>query len=668
MIDEQEVRKAIATIKPDNALFEVRAIDGRWNASGYFQDAESLLPELKRYADRAGINFYITLGKIDGACASRKQFGKLIEQATPTTSDTDITHYEWLMIDVDPKRPTGTSSSYEQIEQSKAKANQVFKFLRSRGWNDPIVALSGNGTHLLYAVGLANNPENVKLMQNCLMALDMMFSDDFMQIDLKTFNPSRICKFYGTTAKKGLDTPERPHRMSKIVRAREIEQTDKTLLQSLVTLLPQEQMPAKYNGYDPRSFDLDDWIYKHGLIVKKTSWAGGSKWVFEECPFNSEHKGKDAAIIQTSDGKICFNCFHNSCAGNKWRELRLKYEPGAYDKKYVQPQSYPNYRNPDYQAVPMQEIKPIDGEPVFYTTEQIRLLKTPPEEFIKTGIEILDKKLRGLKKGFVTCISGLRGCGKSSLISQISIEAVDQDYKVALFSGELTPKNLYRWMILQAAGKHAVHETQFENYFQPNSDAELYISKWLDQKLFTYNNHYGNNFIEVSKQLGKCVTEHKVDLVILDNLMSLNISMLEQDKYLRQSAFVERLEDFAKEANIHIIFVAHPRKSMGFLRLDDVSGSADIGNRVDNAFIIHRVNEDYKRLSKSMFKWKDDSPLYQCDNVIEICKDRDLGTQDEFIPLYFERSCKRLKNSQFEHKIYGWEEEIAGAGFADEEF
>ena len=82
-------------------------------------------------------------------------------------------------------------------------------------------------------------------------------------------------------------------------------------------------------------------------------------------------------------------------------------------------------------------------------------------------------------------------------------------------------------------------------------------------------------------------------------------------------------------------------------------------NRVDNAFILHRVNNDFKRLTKDMFKWKDDNELYQSTNVIEICKDRDGGVQDEFIPLFFEDSTKRLRNSPGENKIYPWKEEMA---------
>ena len=92
------------------------------------------------------------------------------------------------------------------------------------------------------------------------------------------------------------------------------------------------------------------------------------------------------------------------------------------------------------------------------------------------------------------------------------------------------------------------------------------------------------------------------------------------------------------------------------MRLDDVSGSNDIVNRVDNALILHRVNNDFKRLAKEMFRNDLDETIYSCDNVIEICKDRDSGNQDVFIPLYFDKTCKRLCNYRGENKYYKWEE------------
>ena len=656
MIDEAEIRRTISTMKPDRELFEIRIIDGKWNVSGYFTDADTLIRELRRIRMRPNANIYITLNAIKQECYSRKQRDVLIEGATPTTNDNDIQGLEWLMIDIDPKRAAGTSSSNEQIEKAKSKAGIIYTYLKHRGWQLPIVAMSGNGIHLLYAVGLLNNKENVQIMQNALLALDLLFSDGESDIDLKTFNPARVCKLYGTKAQKGSDTPDRPHRMSCIISVPEqIRQNDKELLLSLADCLPKEEPPQKYNSYNPRSFNVEEWMTKHGLkVAQKTDWNGGTKWILEECPFDSSHKGKDASVIQTADGKLCFNCFHNSCADKKWRELRMLYEPEAYERKNQYESRYPNYQNPNYQAVKVQEQKTVDGKPVFYTTEQIRLMESPPEEYIKTGIHVIDRKMRGLKKGFVTCLSGLRACGKSSIISQVAIETVQQGYKVAMFSGELTAKNTLNWLLLQSAGRNYVLSTQYENYYKVRDSVSEKISKWLDEKIYIYNNDYGNNFDEVIAHLNHCVVEHKVDLVILDNLMSININMLDRDKYQQQSLFVEQLENFAKNSNIHIIFVAHPRKSEGFLRLDDVSGSNDIVNRVDNALILHRVNNDFKRLSQQMFKWPESHELYQCSNVIEICKDRDGGVQDEFIPLYFEQESKRLRNTPSEYKNYGW--------------
>lgn len=559
------------------------------------------------------------------------------------------------MVDLDPRRASGVSSSDGELKAAEDKAGMIYQYLQERGWQAPLIAQSGNGIHLLYKVCIDNTPESVKLMQTCLAALNMLFADKCIDVDLKTYNPARICKLYGTMAQKGSNTAERPHRMSKIIAECDPNKiNDISLLMKLCDVIPKEEKPQKYNNFSPKEFDMDDFIKKHDIqVTQRTSWNGGTKWILDECPFDSSHKGKDASIIQTLDGKLCFNCFHSSCASNHWREFRQLYEPDAYN--YVKETRNPNHNNTSYKPPKINHVKPTDGSPIFYTTEQIRSLKVEHEEFIKTGIEIIDKKMRGLQKGFVSVLSGLRACGKSSLISQLTIETVNQGYKAALFSGELTAKNTLDWLMLQAAGSDNVTPTQYENFYQVKESARVNISKWLDNKVFIYNNDYGNRFDEILQHIEKCVSDNKVDLVILDNLMALNISSLDTDKYQRQSLFVEQLESFAKRANIHIIFVAHPRKSNGFLRLDDISGSNDIVNRVDNAFIMHRVNEDFKRLSRDMFKWRADSELYECNNVLEICKDRRGGVQDEFIPLFFDLSSKRLKNYQYEKKCYDWQ-------------
>lgn len=661
MINESEIRKTLSLIKPDGQLFEVRVIyNSKAVYSGYFKSADDLMTALHRdIRDYANCNIYITLNYLNDECYSRSQRNRFMSKGLATTSDKDVLGYEWIFIDVDPHRTTAVSSSDAQVEKAKVIGNKVYAFMKNLGFYDPICGFSGNGVHLLYRVKIKNSEENVKLIDNCLKVLDMFFSTDDVQIDLKNFNPARVCKLYGTKAQKGSDTKERPHRMSRIISAPdEARINDIQYIEKLAGMLPKEEKPQRYNSYQPTHFDLDEWLDEHGLRYRKSSYSGGVKYILDECPFDSNHKGKDACIFRATSGAIGFHCFHNSCADKTWRDVRLKYEPDAYEKKqqeysdriYAKPKKKPEYK-------PIQEK---EGEPVFLTAKDILNMPRPPERFVKTGIRDIDQRMRGLKTGYTSVLSGLRASGKSSVISEICLDCVESESKVTVYSGELSPQNFMRWMDLQAAGKAYAEPTQFEGYYNVAKENQEKIAEWLAKNFTLYNNKYGNNFLAVKEQLERKIEADKPDLLILDNLMAFDIRSLSENKFEAQTAFTWSLHEMAQKYDIHIIFVAHPRKAMGFLRLDDISGTADIGNAVDNAFIIHRVNNDFVRLTKQMFGWKDDDPLYSADNVIEIAKDRDGGLQDYFIPLYYEKESKRLKNSFAENKIYGWNKQNDG--------
>ena len=660
MLNEKEIRKTIALMKPDGQLFEVRVIYGnKAMYSGYFTNADDLMrafDELRNFAD---CNVYITLNSINAACFDRVQKNRFEKNAKTTTSDNDIVGYDWLMIDLDPKRPSGTSSTDEQIKKAKEQGNKIYQFMQNLGFSKPLFANSGNGVHLLYRIRLKNSDENRKLIEMSLKTLNMLFTSPDIDVDMKNFNQSRVCKLYGTTAQKGANSNDRPHRMSYIIGNPEsIEVNDITYLQKLCALYPKEEKPQKYNNYQPREFDLEEWLNKYGLRYRRSTYAEGTKYILDCCPFDSNHKGKDACIFQSRTGAIGFHCFHNSCSDKTWKDVRLLFEPDAYEKRQ---QEYEKriYSKPNRKQEVI-KIEETEGNPIFYTASDILNLPREEESFIKSGIHVIDKKMRGLKKGYVSVISGLRASGKSSVISEVCLDCVDSENRVGVFSGELAPKNFMRWMNLQAAGKGYVEPTQFDGYYNVHRKYQEKIANWLGNKFFLYNNEYGNNFSAIMEEFEKKVEKDKLDLLILDNLMAFNIANLGESKWDAQTEFVLSLQRLAKRKNIHIAFVAHPRKAMGFLRLDDISGTGDLGNAVDNAFIVHRVNNDFIRLTKQMFGWKDDNELYQATNVIEIAKDRDGGLQDCFIPLYYEKESKRLRNSAVENKIYGWNKDDDG--------
>lgn len=344
-INAEEVKRALELLKPNDELFEIRGIKGKENISGYFTNAENAINALESYnfKDTANWQIYFSLNKINTACYSREQCNKFISSnygnKLITTSDNDILHYEWILLDFDTERPTGTSSSNEELEKSHQKAVKIYQTLKEYGFGEPVTALSGNGYHLLYKVNFENTPENVQLVKSFLGTLNRLFSDNMVKIDTSVSNPARICKLYGTIAAKGTPTAERPHRQAKILTVpAELSETSRDLLQSFVNEHEQpkektnnRRLPQRYSG---TSFNLADWLSEHNVPIRSTDTKNGDNYyILESCPFNPEHTGKDSAVIQKADGTLCFNCFHNSCSDKTWKDFRLFYEPTAYDKK-----------------------------------------------------------------------------------------------------------------------------------------------------------------------------------------------------------------------------------------------------------------------------------------------------------------------------------------------
>jgi hypothetical protein len=142
---------------------------------------------------------------------------RALGEKDPTTADHDVLRRRWLPIDCDPKRPAGISSSDEEHELALDRAFEIREALWDQGWDEPILADSGNGAHLLYPIDVAAQDDG--FVKGTLDDLARRFSDTAVSIDQTVFNPARIWKLYGTVARKGDHAPivGRPHRLARIL-------------------------------------------------------------------------------------------------------------------------------------------------------------------------------------------------------------------------------------------------------------------------------------------------------------------------------------------------------------------------------------------------------------------------------------------------------------------
>ena len=283
-------------------------------------------------------------------------------------------------------------------------------------------------------------------------------------------------------------------------------------------------------------------------------------------------------------------------------------------------------------------------------------------ERVKTGIFDIDRATGGLVMGSVVILTGERGQGKSTFLSQILCSVLDQKdpdgnpYTAFVYSGELTDQFFKRWLDFQLAGPENISEIMNEynekDYTISNEIVDR-ITEWYRGRIYIYDNSVipeeDTNLTDLLiNTVEQVIKQYGVRVVAIDNLMTALESIVNQnDLYLGQSQFVGKLKRLAMKYNVCIIVVAHPRKTAYTtnkkrdLENDDVSGSADVTNKADVVLTCSRDRETDGL------------------NYVQILKNRLLGRHrigKNAIKLLYSEKCRRMYTTPEAGKIrYGWE-------------
>lgn len=663
-MDANEIRKWHSIFKRDDELFEIRILGDRtW--SGYFYDVEVAIKALEHFGD---CNTYYTINEVKKACASREQFNCFKQVKGTATSKTDIEHRWWLAVDVDCERPSGVASTDAEKEKAHKKAQDVYVFLRDNVFSMPVICDSSSGYHLLYPIDMDNDQTSEDTIKAFLEVLSNKFTDEDVKIDRALIDSNRILRLSGSVGCKGRDSIERPHRLAKILSTpKEIVRMKREQIDAFnakYAIKVEQTQRRQFNGTPNEQFNLREFIAKYGIKIAKEIpiSGGGTKYILDECPFDSQHKAPDSALFEMPNGSIAFKCFHNSCSQYDWRAFRLHFDPHAYDyeneprRQYHQQQSFQQKTYAPQKKYEIKEEIPELGEK-WLSMSSIKKVDLSNLEHVKTGFTELDRNIVGLYMSEVTILSGNNGSGKSSWLNSLLLNIVDQGVKTALWSGELRPDILKTWIQMPAAGRNHLRLSQYGDgkYYVPSNIGEQ-IDRWLDGKFFLYNNEYGQNWNQIFHDM-ELLLSAGVKVFALDNLFSLDIDILDGDKNGKQKDLILQIKDFAKKNMVHIILVAHPRKTTSFLRKNDIAGSSDLQNAVDKIFCVHRVNNDFFRTGTEFFGQAEIQKFQGYGNAVEVMKERLFGVVDLMVGLNYEIESRRFKNYPEENIMYGWERE-----------
>lgn len=217
---------------------------------------------------------------------------------------------------------------------------------------------------------------------------------------------------------------------------------------------------------------------------------------------------------------------------------------------------------------------------------------------LKTGIDVIDKQLIKLPYGTITVLSGMPGSGKSSILSQIMCNTLEQGESFWLFSGELSNPISKSWISYVLAGRHNIdsEEDSFgDTYYCVNKQAQKLIDEYYKGRWFVYRDDWDNNIDTLIESMVDSIRKYGTKLVILDNLM---VMMNDNaDSELRdQTTIVKKLIGVAQKYSVAVILVAHPRKMLqtSTVGMFDISGTSNIVNLAHRTIGLRRVTDDEK--------------------------------------------------------------------------
>mmetsp|Transcript_18316 Transcript_18316/g.27129 ORF Transcript_18316/g.27129 Transcript_18316/m.27129 type:complete len:713 (+) Transcript_18316:72-2210(+) len=203
--------------------------------------------------------------------------------------------------------------------------------------------------------------------------------------------------------------------------------------------------------------------------------------------------------------------------------------------------------------------------------------------------------VKGFRLGEMTIITGPTGSGKTTFLSQLSIDFAEQGVGTLWGSFEIKNVRLMQKMLQQFHRKQLPIDSK---------DGLNKICDKLEALPFTFTNFHGSTDVdEVIDAMQYAVTANNVKHVIIDNLQFMLSPQPSFNKFDMQDNAIAKFRRFATERNVHLILVVHPRKEAeDKLDIDSIYGGAKVTQEADLVMILQSDGTNkYMDVKKNRF-------------------------------------------------------------------
>lgn len=277
---------------------------------------------------------------------------------------------------------------------------------------------------------------------------------------------------------------------------------------------------------------------------------------------------------------------------------------------------------------------------------------------VTTGLKAIDDELMRLFFGTLTIVSGQPGSGKSSLLTQIACNSLDNNIGTWLFSGELPNGVEKSWFNYIFAGPRNITDaiSRRGNPYKKISTTTLAeINKTYKGRWHIYRDDYDNVLDKLIASMTDTVRKYGARCLILDNFMCIDTETSEEE--LRsQTDTIKKLIVFAKKYQVAVILVCHPRKMDAGTNVGiyDIAGTSNIVNLAHRTIGLRRVT-DAERENAAKYSEKR-RQLLKYDVIVTIVKDRMFGRQNIDVGLYYDPASRRFFGDMDEYdRRFSWD-------------
>lgn len=277
---------------------------------------------------------------------------------------------------------------------------------------------------------------------------------------------------------------------------------------------------------------------------------------------------------------------------------------------------------------------------------------------VTTGLKAIDDELMRLFFGTLTIVSGQPGSGKSSLLTQLACNSLDNDIGTWLFSGELPNGVEKSWFNYIFAGPRNITDaiSRRGNPYKKISTTTLAeINKTYKGRWHIYRDDYDNVLDKLIASMTDTVRKYGARCLILDNFMCIDTETSEEE--LRsQTDTIKKLIEFAKKYQVAVILVCHPRKMDAGTNVGiyDIAGTSNIVNLAHRTIGLRRVT-DTERENAAKYSEKR-RQLLKYDVIVTIVKDRMFGRQNIDVGLYYDPASRRFFGDMDEYdRRFSWD-------------